>query len=180
MTKITWFAHGTTTDNEQGLATGWNPGELSELGIQQAKGLTKHISDDSFSVVYTSDRKRAINTANLSFGATHELRQDSRLREVDYGDKTGEPSKSFKSDPLKFVDMPFPNGESYKDVEKRVASFLKDVKSEFPDGHIAIIAHLGPRLAVEVLVNDLTWEVAFATKKLGTKPWHTGWVYELQ
>ena len=37
--KITYFVHGTTTDNEQGLATGWAPGELSELGRQQAKDL---------------------------------------------------------------------------------------------------------------------------------------------
>ena len=25
-TKITYFVHGTTTDNEKGLATGWGPG----------------------------------------------------------------------------------------------------------------------------------------------------------
>ena len=37
--KITYFVHGTTTDNEQDLATGWAPGELSELGKEQAKDL---------------------------------------------------------------------------------------------------------------------------------------------
>ena len=35
--KITYFVHVTTTDNEQDLATGWLPGELSELGVKQAK-----------------------------------------------------------------------------------------------------------------------------------------------
>lgn len=35
-TKITYFVHGTTTDNEQDLATGWLPGELSGKGIEQA------------------------------------------------------------------------------------------------------------------------------------------------
>jgi len=36
---ITYFVHGTTTDNEQELATGWLPGELSETGRRQAKDL---------------------------------------------------------------------------------------------------------------------------------------------
>ena len=25
---IAYFVHGTTTDNEKGISTGWNPGEL--------------------------------------------------------------------------------------------------------------------------------------------------------
>lgn len=29
--KITYFVHGTTTDNEQGLATGWLPGWEYEI-----------------------------------------------------------------------------------------------------------------------------------------------------
>jgi quercetin dioxygenase-like cupin family protein len=35
--KITYFVHGTTTDNEADLATGWLPGKLSEIGRQQAR-----------------------------------------------------------------------------------------------------------------------------------------------
>ena len=57
MLKITYFVHGTTTDNEQDLATGWAPGELSELGIQQAKNLGKEIKDRKFDVVFCSDLK---------------------------------------------------------------------------------------------------------------------------
>ena len=37
MIKLTYFVHGTTIDNEQHIATGWAQGELSELGIEQAK-----------------------------------------------------------------------------------------------------------------------------------------------
>ena len=33
--KIIYFVHGTTTDNLEHKATGWNPGELSEKGIEQ-------------------------------------------------------------------------------------------------------------------------------------------------
>jgi len=37
MTKITYFVHGTTTDNEAGKATGWLPGELSAVGVPPAR-----------------------------------------------------------------------------------------------------------------------------------------------
>jgi len=35
--KITYYVHSVTTDNEQGLATGWIPGELSARGIELAE-----------------------------------------------------------------------------------------------------------------------------------------------
>lgn len=46
--KIIYFVHGTTTDNETGKATGWAGGELSELGIKQAKELKNQIKDKDF------------------------------------------------------------------------------------------------------------------------------------
>jgi len=33
--KITYFVHGTTTDNEKEISSGWSDVELSELGIKQ-------------------------------------------------------------------------------------------------------------------------------------------------
>jgi|GEM_PF-4557231 len=44
--RITYFVHGTTTDNEAEIATGWNQGKLSEVGIKQSKELAKTISDN--------------------------------------------------------------------------------------------------------------------------------------
>src|SRR3989338_2524170 len=37
--KITYFVHGTTTDNEKDISSGWSDVELSELGKRQAKDL---------------------------------------------------------------------------------------------------------------------------------------------
>ena len=39
MIEITYFVHGTTTDNQAKKATGWLPGELSEKGVQLATRL---------------------------------------------------------------------------------------------------------------------------------------------
>ena len=59
--KVTYFVHGTTTDNEAKLASGWKPGELSEKGKMQARALRDLIDRDSIDVVFCSDLKRAID-----------------------------------------------------------------------------------------------------------------------
>ena len=110
--KITYFVHGTTTDNEQDLATGWLPGELSELGKKQAKELGSLVSNKHFDVIFCSDLKRAVDSAELGFSDKYEIIQDKRLRECDYGNLAGKSAKEFKDDMNKYVDAPFPNGES--------------------------------------------------------------------
>lgn len=122
--KITYFVHGTTTDNEKDLATGWAPGELSELGVKQAKELGELVSDKKFDIIFCSDLKRAVDSAEFGFGGKYEIIQDKRLRECDYGELTEKSAKEFKDNLDRYVDSNFPNGESYKDVEKRIADFL--------------------------------------------------------
>ncbi len=175
--KITFFAHSTTTDNQAHKATGWLQGELSEKGIEQAKALPTLIKDASFAVVFSSDLKRAIDSAQLGFGATHELRTDMRLREANYGDYDGT-DKSFKADMTKFIDTPYPHGESYKDTEARMRSFLDDTKALFPDGHIAIIGHEATQLALEVICNHKTWQQVIAENWRPAQKWQPGWFYE--
>ena len=178
MIKITYFVHGTTTDNEAGRATGWLPGELSEKGVQQAKELPRLIDDASFEVVFCSDLGRAIDSARLGFGETHEIIVDKRLREADYGSYTN--GTDFKDKAAEFIDTPFPDGESYKDVETRIANFLDTLHAEYDGKHIAIMAHEAPQLALEVLVNGKTWQEAIDTNWRKTKQWQPGWVYEVK
>lgn len=175
--KITYFVHGTTTDNETSRATGWLPGTLSDLGKQQAKELPNLIKDSSFTKVYCSDLQRAKDSAQLGFGKTHEIIVDERLREANYGDLNGG-VHSFKDNMEDFVDTPFPNGESYKDVETRMRSFLADLQQK-PDQHIAIVAHEAPQLALEVIVNGKSWKEAIDTNWRKTKSWQPGWEYDL-
>ncbi|OGH73019.1 MAG: hypothetical protein A2921_00695 [Candidatus Magasanikbacteria bacterium RIFCSPLOWO2_01_FULL_43_20b] len=41
--KITYFVHGTTTDNEREISSGWGDAELSELGVRQAIELVNYL-----------------------------------------------------------------------------------------------------------------------------------------
>jgi broad specificity phosphatase PhoE len=176
--RITYFVHGTTTDNEQDLATGQAQGELSELGIKQAKNLPKQLSESDFDVVFSSDLKRSIDSAELGFGKTHRIVQDKRLREVDYGNLAQHPCSEFKHRMVDFVEIPFPNGESYKDVERRIADFLQYLKKGLDGSHVAIVAHQAPQLALDVLLKGKSWRQAIEGDWRRKKAWQPGWEYE--
>src|SRR4051812_22165125 len=90
--KITYFVHGTTTDNEQELSSGWYDVQLSEVGKQQAEELGRQTKELHFDVVFTSDLTRALESAKFAWGDTYPIVQDPRLRECNYGDLNGKPS----------------------------------------------------------------------------------------
>jgi broad specificity phosphatase PhoE len=177
--QITYFVHSTTTDNQDHVATGWLPGELSESGREQAAKLGEQVADKHFDVVFCSDLRRAIDSAQLGFGNKYKIIQDKRLRECNYGDMNGK-SHTFKDSMEDFVDMPFPNGESYKDVEKRMADFLQFLKQNYDGKQVAIVAHQAPQLALDVLLKGRTWQQAIDEDWRKIKTWQPGWEYEVR
>jgi broad specificity phosphatase PhoE len=176
--KLTYFVHATTTDNQDHLATGWLPGELSTAGREQAVKLGEQVADRHFDVVFCSDLQRAIDSAELGFGAKYQIIQDERLRECNYGDMNGKPH-TFKDNMEDYIDQPFPNGESYNNVQVRIASFLAFLEQNYAGKHIAIVAHQAPQLALDVLLKHKTWQQAINEDWRKTKAWKPGWEYEL-
>lgn len=174
---ITYFVHGTTTDNEQGLATGWSPGALSPPGIRQARGSS---ATETFDAVFCSDLKRAVDSAAPAFGDRHTITKDERLRECNYGDFTGKPAQQFKGNMQAFAETPFPNGESFRDVEKRIAAFLAFLKKKYNGKHVALVAHQSPQLALDVLLKGRTWQQAIGEDWRRRNAWQPGWHYVLK
>ena len=173
-TKIIYFVHGTTYDNASGKCSGWKQVELNELGKEQAINLGKTIKDLKFDVIFTSDLVRAIDSSNLAF-PQYEKIVDERLRECNYGDYDGESKKLVVYE--NYIDIPFPNGESLKDVEKRIKDFINDIKKEYSGKIVGIVAHRAPQLAFEVLTKKITWEDAILNDWRKTGNWQPGWEY---
>ena len=122
--------------------------------------------------VYTSDLQRAVQTAEIAFAGTDvPIVRDRRLRECDYGELNGA-VVSRLAPRARFIEAPFPGGESYRDVVARVASFLADL-----DGHdrerVLVIGHTATRWSFDHLIDGR----ALADLVDAPFAWRPGWVY---
>ena len=176
--KIIYFVHGTTTDNIEKLASGWNQAELSEEGIEQSIALREQINFDEIDLVISSDLKRAQDSANYVYENKKEIFYDSRIRECNYGDLNGKPSVLVKYE--EHISNSFPNGESLLDVEKRVRDFCDYLLENYDNKTIALVAHKAPQLAIEVITMNKTWEQAIKDDWRPKKQWQPGWRYEIK
>ena len=176
MIKIIYYVHGTTVDNINKLCSGWKDVDLSELGIKEASELSSK-TKYSFDILFTSDLKRAIHSSNLAFPNIKKI-TDKRLRECNYGELDGKDKKLVKYED--HIDIPFPNGESLKDVEKRMRDFLKYLIDNYDGKIVGIIAHRAPQLALDVIVKKISWIDAINNDWRKQGLWEPGWVYEVE
>ena len=140
------------------------------------------IRNKKFDVVFCSDLKRSVDSAKITFDYSVKIIVDERLREVNYGDFTRTNAEKVHSLILDYINKPFPNGESYNDVKKRIKSFLEDLLKNYLGKNVAIVAHQAPQLSLEVLINHKTWERAISEDWRSKKPkeWKPGWKYILK
>ena len=172
--KIMYFVHGTPVDNTAGKCSGWKQVELTDLGRERAIKLGKIQKDAGFDVIFISDLIRAINSAKLAFPNVKHI-QDKRLRECNYGDLDGQDKSLVIYE--EHIEKPFPNGESLKDVERRIDDFIKFLKDNYHGKKVGIVAHRAPQLAFEVLTKNISWEEANRNDWRKAKAWQPGWEY---
>jgi broad specificity phosphatase PhoE len=178
--QITYFVHGTTTDNEKDISSGWYDVELSPLGVQQSIDLKDKVKDKKFDVVFCSDLKRAHDSAKLAFDGLYTIISDERLRECNYGRLNA--ASSHIVEPMQedeCIYSKFPEGESYEDVKARMADFLEFLKKNYDGKQVALVGHKAPQLALDVLLKGKTWKEALAQDWRKTKSWQPGWEYKL-
>jgi broad specificity phosphatase PhoE len=173
--ELVYETHSITLDNERGFATGWLPGELSEAGREGARALGERRRDDGIACVFTSDLKRAVETAEIAFeGSGIEIREDSRLRECNYGELNGAPVERIEPRE-RHVDEPYPGGESWRDAVERVRDFLEGVLPAFDGRRILVIGHGAQRYALEHLLRGRSLGEVIT----GSFDWQEGWEYEV-
>lgn len=177
--QLTYFAHGRTIDDDWNRASGWTEGELSPLGRRQSKDLGRQMKEVDFDTVICSDLSRAIQTAEIAFNQRYHIRQDVRLRACNYGDFNRQ-DEAFKADMTKFIAEPYPQGESYQDVETRMRSFVKYLRDHYNNRHVALVGHQASQLALEVILHDRTWKQAIAEDWRRTGSWQPGWHYVIK
>ncbi len=161
--EITFIGHARSLDNERGVASGHVDVDLAEDGVQTAQVLAAEFDTTPLDVVFTSDLKRAVRTAELVFGHRDiPITWDSWLREADYGTLGGLPSNQVNH--ADHISQPFPEGESYQQVMARVRSFLVDLLTRHDGQQVVIIGHRATRYGLEHWVNGLSIADAIAQR----------------
>lgn len=175
MITIIFEAHSTCVDNELEIASGHSDSLLSELGLQQAGELGERYADQDFDAIFCSDLQRSYKTAEIAFGTKFPIVKDARLRECDYGDLTQNPAGLVTKEKPKRISVPFPNGESYEQACARIRSFLDDLKRDYDDKTVMIIAHRATQYGLEHILN----KVPLAETVAAPWNWQPGWRYEM-
>ena len=171
--KVYFVAHATSKDNEAEIASGWKDVELSKLGIQQAKELGERFKNIRIDLICCSDLKRAVDTVKIAFGDKIPIIVDKRLRELNYGDFNGKPSKIVSSMKKERMKEAFPNGESYEQAIARVHDFYKELKKNYPKKTALVIGHRATQFGLDTLVGDKNLEECLSAPL----KWQLYWEY---
>src|SRR5690348_15625651 len=155
--EVVFETHALSEDNERGIATGWLPGRLSERGRANAAEMGRRRREDGIAAVFSSDLRRAAETAEIAFGGTGvPVLYDWRLRECDFGSRNGTPAAEVSGDRLDYCDRPYPGGESHQQAIARVAAVLADLPTRWAGRRVMLIGHLATYRALEHVANGLT------------------------
>lgn len=135
--------HGETAWTLTGQHTGLTDLELTEAGAAGAKGLAALLRDFSFTRVFTSPLKRALQTAELAgFGDVAEPEPD--LCEWDYGDYEGLTTASIRATrpDWRLFEHGCPHGETPEVIGARADRVVSRIQQTHADsGNVLIFAH---------------------------------------
>lgn len=175
-TTLVFETHSITTDNERGVATGWQPGELSDAGRRLAVELGVRRRNDGIAVAFTSDLARAVDTARIAFdGSSMPILHDWRLRECNYGDRSGMPVQELTATRSIHLIVRYPGGESWQDAVDRVGRFLDDVSWRWPRQRVLVIGHTATRWGLDHHLHGVDLAELLDTEFR----WQPGWNYTL-
>ncbi len=174
MVTLVFESHGTTTDNENRLASGQFDNKLSKLGLEQSKELGQRYQTDKFDAIFCSDLQRSFKTAEIAFGNKFPIIKDVRLRECNYGDFNRKPSDIVDKEKPKRIITPFPKGESYNQCAERMKGFLNDLLKNYNGKKLMVIGHRATQYGLEHWIKGIPLKEIITT----SWSWQPGWTYK--
>src|SRR3989338_1852833 len=150
ITRLVLIRHGITEWNKRGRYCGYKDVSLSSQGSAQAKRLHKTLNAFEFDRIYSSDRKRALQTSRIIFNRAR-ITVAGALREINFGVFEGlthkEIMKSHKDVYKKWLKDPFknriPGAEPMAAFKKRVQSAMRKIACVSRGKTVAVVCHGG-------------------------------------
>ena len=164
-TELIIIRHGETDWNLDLRYQGQTDITLNENGFLQAEQLSDYLSSREINAVYSSDLKRAYNTAEVVASAQKNLQGSDvytcrELREMNFGNWEGltyqDISREYPDMFQKWYTDPTsvtpPEGESLVSFRKRIVSAFKKIINEHPGEKVAVVTHGG---SIRVLLTSV-------------------------
>ncbi|HEX3255661.1 MAG TPA: histidine phosphatase family protein, partial [Gaiellaceae bacterium] len=159
MTTVYLARHGESDWNVERRWQGHADRPLTDRGREQARDLAARLADLELDAVYSSDLRRAWETAE-PVAASHglEVIRLPELREVDVGSWCGltrdECAERFPDAFARWRDggSGWEDGESYEEMGERIVAVVQRLAADHPDGSILVVSHGGPIRAVHAAV----------------------------
>jgi len=163
MIRLTVIRHGETTANAAKLCQGQQPGELSGKGITQVKLLAERMRNEPIDILYSSDLKRTMDTADaiIAFHPGLDIIPDPLLRErymASWEGKALAPG-------WKWEDIPA-EAETNEAMMNRALLFIDRIMGLHDGKHVVAVSHGGMIRAFRTLLSGsplsqfLVWEEA--------------------
>lgn len=174
------FRHGRTRDNVESVFSGWRDSKLTKSGLDDAKIVALRLKSKKIQAAFHSSLSRSKDTLQEMLKFHKECRQiikDDRIIERNYGKFSGRTHLAIvkKYGPEQydtwhrgFYNRPL-GGESFADVEKRVAKFVKSLLIFIKKNkvNVAISAHGNSIRLFRKIVEKktakeaVTWEIPY-------------------
>lgn len=154
--KYFLLRHGEALSNIRGIVSSWpekfkNP--LTKDGKSQIKEIAKELKNKDIDLIFASDILRAKQTAEIIGKVLRiKISFDKRLREINFGTISGGLIEDFVGlfkNRVERINKRAPEGESYKDVFRRVSKFLEEMNIKYKGKNILIISHQAPLFLLE-------------------------------
>jgi alpha-ribazole phosphatase len=177
LTKMLLVRHGETIWNHTSRYQGHTDIELSETGRNQAKLLAAELKKEKVKAVYSSDLKRAYETAAI-LASLHNLpvQVTEQLREINFGEWEGltyqEIMEKYKDLASEWYQYPgkvrLPGGENFEELKGRAYSAALDLMYQNDPGTIIVVAHGGTIRAIICGILDIDLNHAFQIRQDNT------------
>ena len=164
MTEIYIVRHGESEGNKSDKFVGHGDVPLTDTGKRQAALTAEYLKDVKFTALYSSDLKRAMDTAGPS-AELHGLKiiPEPDFREIYAGDWEGRLfNEIISSDPEAYnlwkscqPDCRPGNGETLRELYERVNRRLIELTQENDGGIISIFTHATPIRAITCMIKGI-------------------------
>ena len=152
MTTLLIARHGETDWNVERRWQGWADPPLNDTGRAQARQLADELRDIPFDAAYSSDLRRAHETA-LIVAEPHDVPVvvDAGLREIDIGSWSGLTRSEIQE---RFPDGKRPDGETHEQHFARTRDAVVRIARASEGHRILIVGHGGTIRSIHDLISE--------------------------